>query len=149
MPAGRPPKPVELKKRQGTYRKDRDRSAGTLAPVPAIGSDMTALSPGVALDAVLTAGVHWIASTDAPKVALLRHALEDYERLRAAGASPKDIREGRAEVAKLLSELGFDPTARAKLGLAEVKAQSKLEELRARRSQSSVVATEVADSGAS
>jgi hypothetical protein len=108
---------------------------------------MTDLDPGMALDAVLTAGVHWIAATDAPKVALLRHALEDYERLRAAGASPKDVREGRAEVAKLLSELGFDPTARAKLGLAEVKAQSKLEELRARRTERSVVAPSVADGG--
>lgn len=142
-----PPKPVELKKRQGTYRKDRDPSRGALVPVPPIGTELTELDPSMALSAVLTAGVHWIAATDSPKVALLRHALEDYERLRAAGASPKDIREGRAEVAKLLSELGFDPTARAKLGLAEVKAQSKLEEIRARRNERSVVAAEVADGG--
>ena len=146
---GRPPKPVEQKKRQGTYRKDRDPSSGALAVVPPIGSDMVELDPVVALDAVLSAGVHWIASTDSMKVALLREAMEDYARLRAAGAAPKDVREGRAEVAKLLSELGFDPTARARLVLAEVKAQSKLEEIRARRSQSSVVASSVADSGAS
>jgi hypothetical protein len=148
MPAGRPPKPVELKKRQGTYRVDRDQSRGNLAPVPAIGADVTEFSPAVALDSVLTAGVHWIAATDAPKVCLLREAMEDYARLRAAGASAKDVREARAEVAKLLSELGFDPTARAKLGLAEVKAQSKLEELRSRRgARSDVVAAEVADGG--
>ena len=32
-----------------------------------------------------------------------------------------------------LSTLGFDPTARSRLGLAEVKRASKLDELRARR----------------
>jgi erythromycin esterase-like protein len=148
MPAGRPPKPVELKKRQGTYRVDRDQSRGNLVPVPPIGSDVTQFDPSTALDSVLTAGVHWIASTDAPKVCLLREAMEDYARLRNAGASAKDVREARAEVAKLLSELGFDPTARAKLGLAEVKAQSKLEEMKARRDQrTSVVAAEVAVDG--
>jgi len=148
MPAGRPAKPVELKRRQGTYRPDRDPSRGALVAVAPIGSDMSELDPSSALDAVLVAGVHWIAKTDAPKVALLRDAMEDYARLRGAGASAKDVREARAEVSKLLSELGFDPTARSKLGLAEVKAQSKLEELKARRDQrSTVVASEVADGG--
>ena len=32
-----------------------------------------------------------------------------------------------------LSQLGFDPTARARLGLAEVKAEDTLEKLKARR----------------
>jgi len=128
---GRPPKPNELKKRQGTYRPDRDPSHGNLAAVAAIPVEMHDLGPADAMERILAAGVHWIAATDAVKVGLLREALEDYELLRAAGASAKDVREARAEVSKMLSEMGFDPSARARLGLAEVKAMSKLEELRA------------------
>lgn len=143
-----PPKPIEQKRRQGTYRADRDPSRGNLAAVPAIPAEMHDLAPSEAMERILSAGVHWLASTDAMKVGLLREALEDYERIRAAGASAKDVREARAEVAKLLSDLGFDPTARARLGLAEVKAMSKLEELKARRDATrSAVASEVADGG--
>lgn len=141
---GRPPKPIEQKRRQGTYRKDRDPSHGNLAAVPAIPHELHDLEPVEAMDRVLADGVHWIAKTDAIKVSLLREALEDYAILRSAGASAKDVREARTEVARLLGELGFDPTARARLGLAEVKAQSKLEELRARRASGSVAA-EVVD----
>ena len=139
-----PPKPIEQKKRQGTYRKDRDPSRGNLAAVPAIPAGTHDLSPAVVMDQVLDQGVHWIAATDAVKVSLLREALEDYEALRAAGASAKDVREARQEVSKLLSELGFDPTARSRLGLAEVRAKSALEEMRARR-DSRTVAAEVAE----
>ena len=148
MPAGRPPKPIEQLKRQGTYRADR-HGGPNLAPVPPIPAEMHELDPSSAMDAVLEAGVHWIAQTDAPKVALLRDALEDYAALRAAGASAKDVREARQDVSKLMSELGFDPTARARLGLAEVKAASKLEEMAARRDarRSEAVAAEVANTG--
>jgi hypothetical protein len=134
---GRPPKPIEQKKRQGTYRPDRDPSRGALAVVEAIPAQVHDLSPAAAMEQVLFAGVTWLAVTDSPKVALLREALEDYEALRAGASAPRDVREARAEVSKLLGELGFDPTARARLGLAEVKAQTKLEELRARRDERS------------
>jgi hypothetical protein len=45
----------------------------------------------------------------------------------------KQLRELNKEISDWLSVLGFDPSARARLGLAEVKAMSKLEDLRARR----------------
>lgn len=147
---GRPPKPIEQKRRQGTYRKDRDPSHGNLAAVPAIPVELHDLSTAEAMDRVLDAGVAWIAATDSPKVSLLREAIEDYERLRGSGASAKDIREARTEVSRLLGELGFDPTARARLGLAEVKAASKMEELdarRAARARAQGVAAEVVDPG--
>lgn len=145
---GRPPKPIEQKKRQGTYRKDRDPSHGNLAAVPAIPAEMHDLAPASALEQVLHEGVHWIASTDAVKVSLLREAMDDYAALRAAGASAKDVREARSEVSKMLGELGFDPSARSRLGLAEVKAASKLEEMQARRDQRrEAVAAEVAEPG--
>ena len=83
---------------------------------------------------MLAQGVIWLGQTDAPTVAMLREAMEDYERLRATpGVPPREVRETRKEVTGLLSQLGFDPTARARLGLAEVKAKSKHEELEERR----------------
>lgn len=39
------------------------------------------------------------------------------------------------EILKMLAHLGLTPAERTRLGVAEVKAQSKLEELRARRSR--------------
>ena len=45
----------------------------------------------------------------------------------------KMMRQAEVNLRSLLSELGFTPTARARLGLAEVRTQSKLEELFARR----------------
>ena len=130
-----PPKPQELKRRQGTYRDDRDPSGGNAPAIAPANSSEVALPPGKVLDAVLDRGVVWLAETDTPKMALLREALEDYEVLRRV-MDPTDrfsvglVREARQEVSKLLSELGFDPTARSRLGLAEVKKQSKLAQLR-------------------
>jgi P27 family predicted phage terminase small subunit len=45
------------------------------------------------------------------------------------------LRKAQAQLTKELSDLGFNPTARARLGLAEVKRQSKLEELLSRQSR--------------
>jgi hypothetical protein len=53
----------------------------------------------------------------------------------------KALRDLDKQVIGSLSLLGFTPTDRSRLGLAEVKAASKLEELRARRNQSEGVAT--------
>ena len=141
---GRPPKPIEQKRKTGNPGRRPLPSVANIAAVPAITAELHDLSTGDAMSRVLEAGVSWIASTDSPKVALLREAIEDYELLRSGAPTPKDLREARAEIGRLMSELGFDPTARARLGLAEVKAQSKLEEMRARRN-SSTVAAEVAE----
>lgn len=46
----------------------------------------------------------------------------------------KMLRDAEKQLDKELSAIGFDPTARARLGLAEVRRQSKLEELMAKRS---------------
>jgi hypothetical protein len=79
-------------------------------------------------------GTPWLAETDMTIVSLLREAVEDYTELRAdPRSSPNQVREAREQIASFLSRLGFDPTARSKLGLAEVKAQSTLEKLRASR----------------
>ena len=71
---------------------------------------------------------------------MLRDLLEEREVLRAgamAGSTEdrKALREVDKQVISLLSELGFNPAARSRLGLAEVKAKSKLEELRERQAR--------------
>jgi P27 family predicted phage terminase small subunit len=45
----------------------------------------------------------------------------------------KELRSAQKQLHAIGSALGFDPTARSRLGLAEVKRQSKLEELSAAR----------------
>lgn len=132
MPRGRPSKPLEDKRRIGTLRQDRTPGLANLAAVPALDLSGWELSPDAALERVLQAGVPWLAATDHPKVALLREALELHGRTRDAGLISLQL-DVMKEVRILMAELGFDPTSRSKLGLAEVKAQSTLENLRASR----------------
>ncbi len=133
---GRPPTPTEVKRKRGTARADRGVPKNGLAVVTPI-ADEHELTVEEAMRRVLGAGVSWLASTDGPAVALLRDAVEDYARLRAIdGMPPKEVRDARAQVMALMSQLGFDPTARARLGLAEVTARSKLDEIAARRKAS-------------
>lgn len=129
MPRGRPPKPAEEKRRLGNPGKRPLPVALTaVPPMDLVGWE---LPPALALEKVLEAGVPWLASTDHPKVAMLREALELHQVAKTAG-SIRDQLEAMKEVRALMSELGFDPAARSKLGLAEVTAQSKLEAMRAR-----------------
>jgi hypothetical protein len=109
-------------------------NAGTLAVVPALDRAAWDLSPLEALERVLEAGAPWIGESDAPKVALLRESLEELERAKA-NATIRDRMVIIKEASSLMSELGFDPSARARLGLAEVKAASTLEKLRASQKQ--------------
>ena len=48
----------------------------------------------------------------------------------------KELRLAQRQLDTLGSRLGFDPTSRSHLGIAEVRRQSKLEELRAKRASS-------------
>lgn len=136
---GRPPKPTEQKRRTGTLRSDRPGgTAGPLAVVPAVQLEPMEMDPHGALIAVLDTGSPWLAVTDAPKLSLLRETLEERAEVRAlvmAGAGKElrtALRELDKQIQSLLSELGFDPTSRARLGLAEVAARSKLAEIRGR-----------------
>jgi len=105
---------------------------GSLAVVPAVELETRDLTPAAAFDRVLTEGVHWLGQTDAPTLALAREALEDLAKARAVGDMKLTI-AARDQVMRIFSVLGFDPAARSRLGLAEVKAQSKVEEIIARR----------------
>ena len=98
------------------------------------------VTPADAFAQVMEQGVAWLGRTDAPSLALLRSMLEERDELRAtaiAGSTEarKHLRDLDKQIIGLLGNLGFDPASRSRLGLAEVKTQSKLEDLRARQSR--------------
>ena len=139
--AGRKPKPTEQKRRTGNPGKRALPKAASLKPVPAVDSSAVELTPLQALERALLAGQHWLAESDAPSIVLARDALELYAELREnPQAKPADVVAAGKWVQSLFGDLGFTPSERSRLGLAEVKAASVLEELRARR-------TPVADTG--
>jgi phage terminase small subunit len=70
---------------------------------------------------------------------MLRESIEERSALRAlvmqsqSTDARKALRDLDKQIISQLSLLGFDPAARSRLGLAEVKAQSTLEKLRHNR----------------
>lgn len=130
-----PPTPIEQRRKLGnpSGRKlpDPVASQPALKAVP----DRT---PDAVLDDVLAHASVWLGSTDALAVALLRSLLDERAEVAAALAAGDDLytrhdlRKIDADVIKLLGELGLTPTARARLGLSEVKAASALDEMRRR-----------------
>lgn len=144
---GRPSKPVEQKRALGNPGgRPLTNGGAALAIVEPIEPTMADQSPLSAFDQVMNDGVSWLARTDAPALALLRELLEERERMKAmlteGMGNRSHLRDLDKQVISLLSQLGFDPAARSRLGLAEVKAASKLEGIRA--SQAKRVATKVA-----
>ena len=136
---GRPPVPTEVKRKRGTARADRIPNAGNLAAVPAMPAPPVELDPADTIADVFEAARTWLATTDTVAMALLRESLEERSSLREilmATQSPdarKALRDLDKQIISQLSALGFDPAGRARLGLAEVKAQSTLEKLKAQR----------------
>jgi hypothetical protein len=124
--------PIEERRRLGNPQRRPIPGGGNLAAVPAIEARSWDLAPDAALQRVLGAGVGWLAESDAVQVALLREALRvaaDADRV----GSLRERLEAIKVASSLLSELGFTPSARARLGLAEVKAMSRLEAMQAAR----------------
>ncbi|MGA0916682.1 MAG: hypothetical protein ACO36F_09115 [Ilumatobacteraceae bacterium] len=93
--------------------------------------------PSSVFEQVLADGVAWLAVTDSPTLAILRDMLQERRELRVLADGTMEARRALRELDKTilscLSQLGFDPTARARLGLAEVKAEDALEKIKARR----------------
>jgi hypothetical protein len=135
---GRPPKPIEHHQRVGRAngtKKADGRPIGVLAVVPQL-KPVPLLDPKATLEQVVTEG-YWLAYTDAAAVALLRESLEERAVVRQramAGSSEarKELRDLDKQIISQLSALGFDPTARARLGVAEVTRVSKLADLQAK-----------------
>jgi P27 family predicted phage terminase small subunit len=153
MTRGRPPKPVEIKRRTGNPGKRKlpepisiVRASESPRSVPAnLGVAGSAL-----WDAVWSAGTDWLAPSDAPLVAILAELADEREswKDRAATDGPtfttatgyvalhpavSQVRTITRDMIAVLSLLGFSPTDRSRLGLAEVKRMSGLAELLERR----------------
>jgi len=137
-PRGRPPKPVEQHRRTGTYNAAK-HNRGALAPVDAVASLPHEFDPAEVFDEIMQAGAPWFARTDAIRLAMLRDSLQERSRLlpiaESSSEARKQLRDLNREISEWLSQLGFDPAARTRLGLAEVKARSKFEELEAKRTK--------------
>lgn len=139
-----PAKPVELKRALGNPGKralpKRDAvvaiPGGWTEPVRELGAAGRQL-----WDAVFANGELWVSSrTDVTLLQLVCEQLDRREVLREAflaDPSERSVSMSLLEVEKAISGnlglLGFTPADRSRLGLAEVKAQSKLEELMAKR----------------
>ena len=141
-----PPKPNELKRKLGNpgQRKLPKISDVVLLPMAETIPD----SPRPLLvegqrqwDQIWLGGRSWISpSSDLDHVLLLCETVDERSQLREVVMSGAgDWRDRVAlrnldhQIQSLLSELGFNPVARTRMGVAEVTARSKLEQLRASR----------------
>jgi len=144
MPAGRPAKPIEQKRLLGNPGKralpDKDAVIGLPRAEEAPESPRPLLKYGQQLwDRVWGLGATWISDkTDLELLVMTCEMVDERWNLRIKVMQNDDarlrrgLRELERQIVSNLSLLGFSPTDRSKLGVAEVKAMSKLDELRAR-----------------
>ena len=93
-------------------------------------------------DRAFQLGSRWVSPVaDVELLLMVCEQVDERVRLRASvwnnnrADERRALREIERQIVVNLSLLGFTPTDRSRLGLAEIKAQSKAEELIARRSQ--------------
>jgi phage terminase small subunit len=142
-----PPKPTELKRKLGNpggRPLPASRDVLALEPMTTIPSPPRPLeADGQAVwEGVWKGGRIWISpQTDIELVTLLCESYDERASLRVRVRADGDWRDRVAlrsldgQIVSMLSSLGFSPTDRTRLGFAEVKAHSKLDELIARRAQ--------------
>jgi len=155
MPAGRPSKPIEQKRMLGNPGKRAlpsnalEISMVTEIPEPS----RPLLKYGQELwDKVWGMGATWISpNTDSELLLMTCEMIDERWNLRIKVMQNDDprmrrgLRELDRQIVSNLSLLGFSPADRSKLGVAEVKAISKLEELQLRKEKR--VASTMADTG--
>ncbi len=147
MQPGRPAKPIEQKRLLGNPGKRAlpDQSAITLIPMAEVAPNPTRplLKYGQELwDKVWDTGINWISpNTDTELLLMTCEMIDERWNLRVqvmTNNDPKDrrgLRELDKAIVSNLSLLGFSPSDRSRLGLAEVKKMSKLEEIMAKKAQ--------------
>ena len=155
---GRPPKPIELKRLTGNpgQRKLPDKATTvTLVPVEGAPAPITLDQNGRELWRRAQERAVWLSDLDLVALEDLCSTWDDVCAMRKAIAEDglileepivtpaghvvgdkkvphpliKELRAAQKQLHAIGSALGFDPTARSRLGLAEVKRQCKLEEL--------------------
>jgi hypothetical protein len=144
MPAGRPAKPTEIKRKLGNPGK---RALPDTSVVQYLEQSVVIPDPARPLlrygrefwDKVWGTGLSWIsANTDAELLLMTCELVDERWNLRVRVMQSNDWRERRAlrelddRIIRNLSLLGFTPADRSKLGVAEVKAISKMEALKRR-----------------
>ena len=142
---GRPPKPVEQKRLLGNPGHRPLPDSEDVVILPAIEEkpqpDRPLGKPGKELwDRVWDAGASWVSPTTDMELLLITCELVDERwslRAKVLQTEDKALRRQLNELTRILignlSLLGFTPTDRSRLGVAEVKTQSKLEEMLVRR----------------
>ena len=155
MTAGRPSKPIEQKRLLGNPGRRPLPNAGSLQTLPGISEipepSRPLLKYGKELwDKVWEQGLNWISpNTDFEILLMTCEMIDERWNLRVKVMQTDDtrlrrgLRELDRQIISNLSLLGFTPSDRSKLGVAEVKAMSKLEELMAKKAKN--VATEMVD----
>ena len=153
MTAGRPPKPTELKRLQGNpgRRPLPDLDNVTHLPmateIPAYPDTLG--EPGKKLwDRAWAMAVTWQSPiTDIDSISNAAFLADASEAARNKYMATLESNEGRAFVAinkaytDALASLGFDPIARSRLGVAEVKAATSIDKLLERRHNRANAAT--------
>ena len=145
MQPGRPAKPIEQKRLLGNPGKRPlpDENSITLIPMAESTPEPTRplLKYGRELwDKVWDKGINWISpNTDTELLLMTCEMIDERWNLRVQvmqNNDPKDrrgLRELDKAIVSNLSLLGFSPSDRSRLGIAEVKKMSKLEEIIAKR----------------
>jgi hypothetical protein len=147
MPAGRPPKPLEQKRLLGNPGKRALPNEQEIVLLPQATSvpepDRPLLKYGQEMwERIWGLGLTWISpQTDIELCLMTCEMIDERWNLRVKVMGGDDSKQRRAlrELDRMiignLSLLGFSPTDRMRLGVAEVKKQSKLEELLAKRQE--------------
>jgi hypothetical protein len=142
-----PPKPNELKRKLGNPGKRPLPLKQNLIALPmahVIPEPLRPLGPeGKKMwDRIWDAGKNWISpSTDIEQVTILCESMDERVQLRTVvfrGGEWRDrvaLRQLDHQITSMLSLIAFNPVDRSRLGLAEVQAVSRIQELMLRKSR--------------
>jgi hypothetical protein len=139
-----PAKPIEQKRLLGNPGHQTLPKEGELAAIPPakrVPVRPLGLHGGQLWDDVFKYGVPWIGAVDVHLLQMTCEQLDRRDTIESRLAEEydwhllKQLNDIEALIAGNLGKLGFSPEARTRLGLAEVKRESKLEELFARRAK--------------
>ena len=139
MPAGRPSKPIEQKRLLGNPGKRALPSSTIAIPMIEVAPEphRPLLKYGRELwDKVWQTGATWISpNTDTELLLMTCEMIDERWNLRVKVMQTDDskmrrgLRELDRQIVSNLSLMGFSPSDRSRLGVAEIKAKSKLQEL--------------------
>lgn len=155
MPAGRPTKPIEQKRMLGNPGRRPLPESSALVQLNSVTEIPEPSRPLLKYgrefwDKIWSMGSTWISFNSDSELLLMTCEMIDERwnlRIKVMQNDEPRLRRGLRELDRQiisnLSLLGFTPSDRSRLGVAEVKAASKLEELKLRKAK--IVATTMAD----